>query len=171
MEKLQQDPRTKEQIKEALYAFIYSPVERSFNQRLNNLILRNAVSLCYSHRSFYYKGKMYSVDTGRPPLLRNKLSPQFTTQMEEYLEDLRQLKEEELPYVTGFINQVLNASNGFEDYLHILPESVHKPIEKMINQCACRNRQLSDEAIQLLKEKNKEPINMLKQRMLMNLIT
>lgn len=171
MEKLQQDPRTKEQIKDALYDFIYSPVEKSFTQRLNNLILRNAISLCYSHKSFHYKGTFYSMDKGRPPLLRNKLSPQFVPQMEEYLEDLNYLKKTELPYVTGFITQVLNASNGFADYLCILPESVHRPIENMISKCACRSRQLSDEKIKWLQDSNKESINILKQRMMMNLIT
>lgn len=171
MEKLQQDPRTKEQIKDALYDFIYSPVEKNFTKRLNNLILRNAVSLCYSHKSFHFKGTLYSMDKGRPPLLRNKLSPQFVPQMEEYLEELDYFKNTELLYVTGFITQVLNASNGFADYLCIFPESVHAPIKNLILSCDCRSRQLSDEQIKRLQDSNKESINILKQRMLMNLIT
>jgi hypothetical protein len=170
MEQLQHDPRTKQLIKETLYDFLYLPVQNHFKNRLDVLIVRNTVLSGYSHKSFNYKGVNYSCDSGSPPRKWNRLLPHLKPAMDEYLFDLKQLNEKEVPFVIGFINQVLNASNDLQDYLHIFPESIHRPLEKLIASCPCQNKQLSDEKIIELREKNQTPINMMKARMVTNLL-
>lgn len=170
MEQLQHDPRTKQLIKDTLYDFLYLPVQNSFKSRLDVLIVRNTLLGGYSHKSFNYKGVLYSCDNGSPPRKWNRLVPQLKPQMDEYLNDLKQLNEQELPYVVGFINQVLNASNDLQDYLQIFPESVHRPLEKLIASCPCGKLQLSNEKIVDLREKNAASIDMMKARMVKNLL-
>ena len=169
-EQLQHDPRTKSQIKDLLYAFLYTPVQNQFQQRLDTLITRNAVIQGISHKSFIYKGVIYSCDTTPVPRRMNRLAIQLVPDMNDYLIDLKQLNEHELPYVLGFINQVLNSSNDLHDYLRLLPQSVHQPIEKLIATWPCRAKQLTDEDVQAIQTKNSQPILLMKQRMVSNML-
>ena len=170
METLQHDPRTKQQIKDMLYAFLYEPVQRQFKTRLDSLIKRNTVILGASHQSFIYKGNLYSNDPASPPRKLTRLIPQLHADMDAYLADLKQLNDKEVPYVMGFINQVLNASNDLHDYLRLLPASVHQPIQKLIDSYPYRTKQLSDAQVQEMQAKNQQSINLVKQRMMTNLI-
>lgn len=170
MEQLQHDPRAKQLIKNTLYDFLYLPVQNSFKSRLNVLIVRNTLLGGYSHKSFNYKGEHYSCDSGSPPRKWNRLLPQLRPQMDEYLDDIKQLNEQELPFVLGFINQVLNSSDNMQDYLQILPESAQRPLEKLIATCPCKTRRLSDQQIAQLQDKNTASINMMKARLVKNLL-
>ena len=170
MENLQHDPRTKQQIKEMLYAYLYQPVEKEFKNRIEILITRNALINRDSHRSFVYKGEFYSCDTQRPPRKANRLAAQLKPEMDKYLNDLKNLNSYEVPRILGFLNQVLNSSNGLSDYLRVLPESLHQPLQAMIATCPCRACVLSEEAVKQLVENNEESITLLKQRLTTNLL-
>lgn len=170
MENLQYDPRTKQQIKDALYDFLYTPVQNAFKLRLDTLIIRNTLLAGHGHKSFNYKGEHYSCDIGPMPRVWNRLLPQLRPQMDEYLKDLKELNETELPYVVGYINKVLNASNELGDYLRLLPESTHRPIEQLIASCSCHGKKLSEEQVLELRQQNENPIAMMKARMVTNLL-
>jgi len=170
MEQLQHDPRTKQLIKDVLYDFLYDPVINHFQKRLDVLIVKNTLLGGYSHKSFNYKGVLYSTDNGAPPRKANRLVPQLKASMDEYLAELKQVNEQEVPFVVGFINQVLNSSNNLTDYLRILPDSVHYPLEKLIEKCPCRENKLNDFTVDQLREKNKVSIDMMKARMVTNLL-
>lgn len=170
MDALEHDPRTKQQIKEALYAYIYGPVSRQFQQRMESLVLRNTNAGGFFHKHFVYKGLVYNVDTTPAPLKRNRLLPEFRAEMDQYLEDVNQLNNQELPYVLGFITQVLNSSNSLADYLKVFPEAIHSPLHELMNTCPCRIGHLSGEKVQYLLEKNQTPVSLIKQRLVTNLI-
>ena len=169
-EGLQHDPRTKSQIKDMLCAFLYEPVQRQFKTRLDSLIKRNTVILGASHQSFIYKGNLYTCDITPPPRKLNRLVPQLVPDMEAYLTDQKQINDKEMPYVVGFINQVLNSSNDLHDYLRLLPSSVHQPIQKLIDSYPCRTKKLIDEQVQELQARNKQSIDLVKQRIVTNLL-
>jgi len=171
MDPLLYDPRTKKQIKEALYAFLYDPVQKQFKLRIDTLIIKNTLLGNHRHKSFTYRGENYNCDTTPIPRKKNQLLTQLQPVMNEYLKDLRELNEKELPYVLGFINQVLNSSNDLKDYLRLLPESVHYPIQALIATCPCQAKSLADDAVAKLKEKNSLSISLMKQRQVLNLIT
>lgn len=170
MDKLAHDPETKQRIKDALYAFLYEPVQKSFKTRIDTLIVRNTILGGYTHKHFIYKGTLYNAEPTVPPLKKNRLHPQLRDPMEEYLVDLARLNNQELPYVLGFINQVLNASTNLQDYLQVLPESMHQPIQKLAATCPCRTRALSADKVEQLRLKNEEPIALMKQRLVTNLL-
>lgn len=170
MDKLEHDPRTKQQIKDALYSFLYDPVTKQFKSRIETLIVRNTVMGGHSHKHFIYKGVLYNADITQPPLKRNRLVPQLRAAMDEYLADLNHLNNDELPFVLGFINQVLNASSDLADYMRVLPESVHHPLQQLLATCPCRSTNLAQDRVESLRLKNQEPINLIKQRLIINLL-
>ena len=170
MDKLEHDPRTKQQVKDALFGFLYEPVKKQFRGRLDTLVERNTLMGGYSHRHFVYKGILYNAETTVPPVKKNRLLAVLRQPMDEYLADLDKLNNNELPYVLGFINQVLNASCDLADYLRVLPESVHAPIQKLIATCPCKTMAMPEAKVEQLKTKNQEPINLMKQRLVTNLL-
>lgn len=170
MDKLEHDPRTKQQIKDALFGFLYNPVKRQFLTRLDTLVERNTLMGGYSHRHFVYKGVLYNTEQTVPPLKKNRLLAALRAPMDEYLLDLDNLNNNELPYVLGFINQVLNASCDLGDYLRVLPESVHLPLQQLIATCPCRNAAMTEAKVEQLKSNNQEPIQLMKQRLVTNLL-
>ena len=167
---LQHDPRTKKQIKDALYAFLYNPVLKNFERKLEQLITKNSVLLGNAEGSFMYKGELYSNPTASIPRKINRLHKSLYVYMDEYLEEIRQLNTQELPYVLGFIGQVLNASNDLSDYLLVFPPSVHHPVEKLIASCPCKTKKLTPEDVLTIQKNNQVPINLMKQRMVTNLL-
>lgn len=171
MDKLEHDPRTKQTIKDALYSFIYGPVQKQFKSRIETLINRNTLMGGHKHKHFTYKGVVYTCDATPPPTKKNRLNSNLRDEVDSYLEELNQLNNRELPYVLGFINQVLNASGDLADYKRILPESVHYPINKLMSTCPCRVTSLAEERVTNLTTKNQESIGMIKQRLVMNLLT
>ena len=170
MDTIHHDPRTKQQIKDAIYDFLYRPVHQQFQNRIEDLIMRNTLLGGYTHKHFMYKGEVYNCDMTNPPIKKNRLVLSLKPDMDSYLHDLQKLNNEELPYVLGFLNRVLNASNGLSDYLLVLPESVHQPIIDFIKSCPCSTHHLSPDAIDELKSKNADSIALIKRRMLSNLL-
>ena len=170
MEPLQHDPKTKQQIKDMLYGFIYTPVQKQFANRLAVIVTKNTTLLGARHNSFIYKGEVYSCDVTPTPRIMNKLVPLLIPVMNQYLADLKELNTKELPYVLGYINKVLNSSNDLCDYLRVLPQSLHAPIERYIATCPCRTNHLTDKDVLELITNNKEPINLIKQRLVTNLL-
>ena len=169
-ERLEHDPRAKTQIKDSLYNYLYTPVLNHFKNRIDVLVTRNSLLGGFSHKHFVYKGELYNIESRPPPLQKNRLLPQLRADVEEYLEDLKQLNQHEIPYVVGFLNQVLNSSNDLCDHLRILPESVHYPLEQLIATCPCKNYRLTEEKVKQIQERNQSSIDLLKQRLAQNLL-
>ena len=179
MENLQHDPRTKMQIRDLLFSFLYTTVEQSFKHRLESLIMHNTViigatnklaGIGDTHKSFIYRGEIYSMDKSTPPRKMNRLSPKLVPDMDKYLRELKQLNEYEVPFVVGYINRVLNSSNDLYDYLRMFPKSIHPPIEKLIASYPHRATHLTDEEVQGILDNNTQSISLIKQRMAINLV-
>ena len=172
MDPLQYDPRTKQNIKDVIYGILYEPVQKEFRGRIEDLIRRNCLYGNFTHRSLIYKGVVYQslIEKTAAPIQKNRLVPQLRQEMDEYLEDLTELNEKELPRVLGYINQVLNSSEGLVDYLKLLPEAVHYPLERLIENCPCKGQELSAERIEALRLKNQESFDLMRTRMAHNLL-
>lgn len=167
---LTHDPRAKQQIKDAIYDYLYKPMLLKFSKRLEVIINQHCVLTGNSTKCFIYKGELYCDPTEVPPRKVARLAVQLHSIMDLYLKDVKTLNQQELPYVLGFIGQVLNASNHLPDYLRVFPSSIHQPIEDLVRTCPCRDIKLSQEGIEALQNKNEAAINLLKQRMVLNLL-
>lgn len=165
-----QNPRTKQQIKDLLYHHLYDALERKLLARLTRLIQQNCLVQQKDYQGFSYKGEAYVIDSRPQPRKLPRLVPHLHTAMEDYLADIRQVNREEVPFVLGFLNQVLNASNDLQDYLKVLPECLHPPIRKLIDECSCRTEHLDSQKVAELQDKNQLPIDLIKQRLMLNLL-
>jgi len=164
------DPRTKQQIKDALYSFLYNPVLKDFERKLEKLITKNSILCGNADMAFIYKSEIYSTPSAVIHRRVNRLHKSLHVYMDDYLKEIINLNNYELPYVLGFIGQVLNSSNDLSDYLMVLPPSVHQPIEKLIASCPCKTHKLTQEDILSMLTKNQLPINLMKARMVKNLL-
>lgn len=167
----QHDPRTKQQLKDMLYHYLYDPVERGFKERLDRIIRDNSVLTFSVYDCFSYKRKIYQIDTRYlPPRQPPRLDKSLIPAMDLYLQELAEVNEKEVPFVLGFITQVLNSSDNLHDYVRALPNSVHKPLKEIIAQCGCKTASLSELELQNLLVRNTQSINLMKQRMVLNLL-
>ena len=166
------DPRLKAEIKEALERFLYEPVERAFKRRLDELIIANTLAGGYKVKSFHYKGQQYTSEAWPPPRDWNRLLPQFKTQMDEYLADVKNIDEQERPFVFGFINQVLNSSNHLADYFAMLPDSAHQPIRalKIDDTIMYTYPLIAKDKMDRILSQNAKAIQLMKNRMVINLL-
>jgi len=168
MEQVQFDPRIKAQIKDALFEFLYIPVRKAFKHRLDTIIIRNTFINKNAEKSFHYRGTQYHCEDGvHPPRKWNKLHPDLKASMDEYLADVNQVYNNEVPLVIGCITQVLNSSNCFADYLRIFPDSTHAGLKDFTSSGAT---QLSNERVEELKLHHQKSINLMKARMVTNLL-
>lgn len=160
----------KQQIKDALYDLLYTPILNKYQEQLDQLIIRNTIMGKYTHKSFTYRGMFYFCDFSPAPKKRNRLVPQLQDEMNAYLLELDTLNKQEMPYVLGYINQVLNSSDNLPDYLKLLPESVHSAIHQLIGSCPSHTSNLPDTTMQELRDKNQKAINLMLRRMTLNLL-
>lgn len=165
------DPGVKHYLKHQIYELLYKPSADKMKFKLDTIINRNTLIGKYTHKSFTYKGVSYSSEPTAPPRKSNSLIPELKGDMDDYLTELEALNGYEVPYVLGFITAVLNASNHFPDYLKILPEIAHKPVKESMNKHPWKSEELTDQAVEEFKEKFKVPIQLMKQRVIKNMIT
>jgi len=87
-----------------------------------------------------------------------------------YLKEVNELNMHEIPYVMGFINQVLNSSDDLNDYLRVLPETMHRPLKELMDICPCRTTKLSPETVEEMRTRNNHSIELMKRRLVTNLL-
>lgn len=174
MSELVYDPQTKQQIKDKVFHFIYDPVYANFQKQLDTIIRKNAQLWVNRQEYMRYRNKIHATSAVGPagpyPRKINLCHPGVRPQMRDYLREVDRLNQQEIPYVLGFITQVLNASNSLQDYFKVFPESVHQPIRDLVHRCNCRTHSLTKAQVTELQEKNQVPLSLMKQRMVLNLL-
>lgn len=167
---VQYDPKTKLNIKERIYSVLYGPVQNKFRQRIEDLIIRNCNLIANPHKHFVYKGELYNVDNTKVPIRQNRLAQALRPEMDDYLCELNQLNDKELPYVMGLINKVLNMSNNLGDYKELFPDSIKPYLEEFEAACPCRQKHLSPDDVLHFQQANAEQLSLMRERMMQNLL-
>lgn len=164
-------PTVKKEIKEELYNYIYGPVQKAFRKRLDEIIHYNTLKLGNGYRSFVHRNELYQMDPPDPlPPRMNRLHPSLSDEMNEYLRELEEINDKEIPYVIGFLTNVLNSSNSIQDYFSLFPDVIHQPLKQTIKTCPCTNGQLTAEDMNSILVRNTRAIELMKKRMMLNLI-
>lgn len=164
-------PLLKAQLKDALEEFLYLPVWEDHEKRLRTIILQNCRANNTPHTTLSYRGEVYTVgNLTKIPRPMPRLCTQFKQGMDEYLREVKDVKDNEKPYVMGYIIQVLNLSSIREDHLALLPESVHRPILDMPAYSPFGAKKLADHVIQAFISNNEYSIGLLKRRQMLNLL-
>ncbi len=101
------DPRVKHAVLNSLLNDLYTEPMKLLKYRLQEIIIKNTVASMYNHNSFMYKGKWYNCDSTPRPRKNNRLLPELTLVMNDYLKDEKLIIEDEYQYVSGYIKLVL----------------------------------------------------------------
>jgi hypothetical protein len=169
------DPKTKAHIKDALYEALYCKVNASYTKQVNALILKNSLLFQNKQMAFIHQGDVirhtdFVPSTAPRRSLLNRLHESLESDYDALKDSRNHLNYQELPFVLGYINQVLNASNSFDDYLRLLPSALHTTLEKLKRECPCRTTELPQEFVDQMIKTNSSSIDLLKQRAMTNLL-
>lgn len=165
------DPRTKQQIKQALEGAMYAPTERRNEKKLHNLIVENSTRAGYNHLSFSYKGEYYNMEITQLRYKTQRLVPELQSSMDEYLAEKKHIEYTEKPYIIGFFNKMLNTSNSVLDYYQLLPGCIHRPLAQLnLPPEYILPREMTDDQVEAFRLEHAKWILMLKKRMVLDLV-
>ena len=157
----------KERLAEDLIQSIYSKVFKDLKHTLFTIAYDNCACTRSLHYSFIYRGKYYNIEdqpVDNPVELDASLAPR----MEEYLAEYKQVHGYEVLVIKGFIKAMLTASDRISDYKQILPEQLHRVFDRYIQMDIRRSMLPKD--IEKMKKRIEPFLNVMKGRMLSNLI-
>jgi hypothetical protein len=162
------DPHMRQNLKAKLVYLLYAKPDKNLNERLLPIARRHAV-LTNGLEAFRYKGKLYWGNTHirgvRPTLLHNELKPI----MDEWLSEHRILEEEQ-GKCKSYLSAILISADTQKDIRTLLPESLHPHVD--FNSWPVAVYGQPDEANwDSFLEQTKEAMSLIKQRMVINLIT
>lgn len=154
-----------------IFNHLYGPALAYENTVLAELILKNALLIQSTHRSFSYKGIDYSIDETPVPLRRNRLHPDFREKMDKWIEDRKAVLDYEQVYVKSYITSALNITDNLTDYFKLFPSSLHMILQSESSFPTTGEKALSPETVEEFKTKFKTGLDLLKRRLIQNLIT
>lgn len=162
------EPNLKYRIKGHIWEVLFAPVEKDLKKQLEVIASKNCHLQGLSHKSFLYKGMRFNADTTPPPLRSNHLAPSLQPDMEEHLGKVKEYRDYEETLITGYVTMVLNLCKHPRDCLRLLPSGLHAHIESLLS--VCTESDLDEETVQVILKKNQKPIQMIKERMALNLL-
>lgn len=157
-------------IREAIMAALFTKMANLAQTELHNLIRRNALVSNYTHLSFAYNGKFYSMEPEYlpSPPIRQRLHPSLLGDMKYYLDEFGYPLEMEKTRVEGYLTSMLAYSPLPGDYLLLLPAALHAVVQGAVT-CDW-STDLSPEKIASFMAKYQSGYDLLRQRMAINLI-
>jgi len=147
---------------------LYTHEENKLNTTLDRMFENQNTLLKHSHDGFIYRGSSYR----KPGITTNpstKLHLKLHTVMDTYLLD-KELLEQEKEKVRGYIIHILNLSDDAKDYYHFFPESTYEIIKETVDRQSNTMLSLSSETINRTLKQYSEITDLMRQRMLYNLI-
>lgn len=144
---------------------LFDPIEKQLVKDIEGLGFSNRAGLI----TFRYKRKQYNIAYSPSnflviPELKEHLHPQ----MELLVIEEKEVNREKLQ-ISAYICRMLNKADSFIDVYNLLPESVHRYLNGIINKCG-RAITISPEEITAIYASEKEAIHFLNNRILTNLL-
>ena len=162
------EPNLKYRIKGRIWEVLFTPVEKDLKKQLEVIASKNCHLQGLSHKSFLYKGMRFNADTTPPPLRSNYLAPSLKPDMEEYLSKVNEYRDHEENLITGYITMVLNLCTHPLDCLRLLPTGLHAHVADLLR--TSPESDLDEGIVQEVLKNNQKPIQMIKERMALNLL-
>lgn len=156
------------QLRDAFLQWLYKPMLEQLQQQIVAIIKENAAIQWLPHYSFMYKGQLWAIQT-QAPRKSQKLHDSLIGRMEAYLQERRELEQEQSQCLAGIL-RILNAIKDPRDCLRILPETLHQPLVPLLAEYPDAPSLLPEDSILQLREDNAPYINIMKQRLVLNLL-
>lgn len=120
-------------VREALLAFIYSPVLERHKRHLKELIDENDALAGVQYFGFMYRNKFHTQSRyARPPQNIPRLYESLHARMDEILDEEQSIEREERPLIVGYIQKWLNSSDDAEVLFKRLPTALRAPFQEVL---------------------------------------
>lgn len=164
---MSKDPTKKYNVRLMLEEFIYKPAETQLEKKLNAIM--NSHSIDDPHRSmaFMFKGQVYAPKDYRSPGKITLLSRRLYPNMEEWLKETNKLQEEKTK-ASNYLTCILNEAKNLADLQALLPECLHPGLG--IIGSANLSSLLTPEHIEAVNHQHTDSIQMIKERLVLNLL-
>lgn len=164
---MSKDPTKKYNVRLMLEEFIYKPAEAQLEKKLNALM--NSHSIDDPHRSmaFMFKGQVYAPKDYRSPGKITLLSRRLYPNMEEWLKESNKLQEEKTK-ASNYLTCILNEAKNLADLQALLPECLHSGLSRIGS--TSDPSLLTPEHIEAVNHQHTDSIQMIKERLVLNLL-
>jgi len=167
----QREPRLRSVLQSLLLDGIYAPIKAVFAKRLSQITDNNVAISQTFDISFMYKGIYYTQYPDlRQPRIKPRLVPELYERMDEYLADLQEITGYEKAIVSGYLSAAVTAAKYPEDLLVLLPESIQYPLQEYLEGYPDNASKISPEAVSELQTRHSKAIELMKQRLVLNLL-
>lgn len=162
--------RIKYDIKTRLYHHLFDPVYRDFQKQIAAIGTKNSLLLGTNEKHFSYKGLTYLV--GDVPISRSfsRLHKSLYDSMEYFLETRKKFLDGEELIISNFITRVLNSSKNPHDFLKMFPSALHHVIQDLVDASPTNLPSMPEEELQAVIQSSQKPIQLMKERMALNLL-
>lgn len=150
----------------ALEHYVYKPATYKLTKQLEEIIQVNALKSDSQAMSFFYKGKLYWTQTNRATGKAGLLDKTLYDTMDKYLQDMEELSKERAE-VKGFFTELLLKSQTENDVAALLPECMQGALVHPIPKSSA----FSDEYVQAFLASHERSIQLIKERLVLNLVT
>lgn len=156
------------EIRGAIVRHLYEAHTKEMDEQLAVIINANCSVMNYSHPSFGFNGRFYTMSSTNGPLIHQKLHPFLENKMREYEHQLYYADKLERARIEGYVNSVTSISDLPGDYLLLLPSALHAVVQGLIT-CDW-STSLSPEKIASFMAKYQSGYDAVRQRLALNLI-
>lgn len=162
-------PMFKQVLRKTLYDFLYVKPASVIQHQILEIGERNRGLLSSESLEFVYRGESFLSVRKREYIRPSELHVSLKPEMDKVLKMREDIKVEE-GYTLAYITKVLNSSSSLEDYLALFPDSLHPPIQKLIENCPCKNHEIDPDKMVEIVKYNAKGIELTKKRLLQNLL-
>ena len=162
--------RIKYDIKTRLYRHLFDPVLRDFQKQIAAIGTKNGLLWGTSEKHFSYKGSSYLVNDVPVPRRLLRLHKSLFDTMDSLLEFKNKFSYEEEIVITNYITRVLNSSKSPHDFLKMFPSAVHPVIQDLVETLPTNLTPMPEEELQAVIQSSQKPIQLMKERMALNLL-
>ena len=157
-------------IKTQLYHHLFDTVLRDFQKQIAAIGTKNSLLLGTSEPHFSYKGSSYLVNAVPVSRRLMRLHKSLYDTMDFLLESKNKFTYGEENIITNFITRVLNSSKNPHDFLKMFPSAVHHVIQDLVDTLPNNLPSIPEEELQAVIQSSQKPIQLMKERMALNLL-
>lgn len=157
--------KIKVMIQQELLDLLFSKELSHTKEFIEHILQRNIKLLGFTHYSFVYRKEPYGEVNTKP----ERLHPSLHTEMDQLLLSVEEAFRIERPYATHAITSFFNKTASYSDAIIYFPEPFHSILFKYVPAMPVE-RKLTDEELCALAIKNAKYLDVIRVRLMTNLI-
>lgn len=160
------DPFLKFNIEQSLFNFIYQPAKTRLDRKLLPIMEANRIRSPEGSMAFLYKGTQYAPEGFRPSRRIGLLHRTLYTAMDEFVQEAKSMEQEKM-FVANFLKVLLVTARNWAELNQLTPDCLKSALPKDNSH---QPGSLSEEAIASFQHANRNAIQTVKERLVLNML-